>query len=55
MYALIAAVPILLTVVLMVGFGWGAKKSTACILVCCVSCSPAGLEAEHRSGPVFLY
>ena len=27
MYALIAAVPILLTVVLMVGFGWGAKKA----------------------------
>ena len=27
MYALIAALPILLTIVLMVGFGWGAKKA----------------------------
>ena len=27
MYALIAAIPILLTIVLMVGFGWGAKKA----------------------------
>ena len=44
MYALIAAIPILLTVILMVGFNWPAKRALPAFLAYCLFCCRIYLE-----------